>query len=722
MMRQFELVDRVVGYEPLANEDLLNRAYVFATKMHGDQKRASGDPYFSHPVEVAGILTELRLDTATIATGLLHDTLEDTEATFVQLDDLFGGEVASLVDGVTKLSKLELASSGNGQAENFRKLLLATSNDIRILLVKLADRLHNMRTLHYIPSEEKRQRIAQETMDIFAPLAGRMGMQNFREEFEDLAFKQLNPAARELLVDRLSDIDETKSKIIDEIAYEFSNLLAEGGLSVQINGRRKSPFSIWRKMQHKSVSLEQLSDIFGYRVVVDSEDDCYRAMGILHRAYRFVPGRFKDYISMPKLNNYRSLHTTIVGPNKQRVEIQIRTQQMNKIAEQGVAAHWSYKEGGSTQLPKYDEIKPFNWLQEMVNQLKAGDSAEEFMENTKLELFTDQVFCFTPNGRLIALPRGATVLDFAYAVHTEIGNSCAGARINGQQVAVRTVLTNGDEIEVIRSDKLLPRSTWLENVVTGKARASIRQVLRERAEADYAELGTRLIKSLFASEGIDPKRELIERAVGLLSYDDLPSLYADVGRGKLSAADVMLTVLPPKERKLRASKGKKASDKQEKPDEAFAVPVSSVASDLAMKFEDGSFPIPGDPIVGIISPGEGLVIYPMQSSRLNEFEDQIERWVAMRWDVNDDNVGKHLFASRLVITVVNKTGTLGHVAQTIADFESNISNLSLWQRDDSFYDLTLDIQVRDVNHANKVISALRGSSVVSAVERFVSAS
>ncbi len=722
MMRQFELVDRVVSYEPDADEDLLNRAYVFGTKMHGDQKRASGDPYFSHPIEVAGILTELHLDTPTIATGLLHDTLEDTEATFAEIDQLFGKEVAELVNGVTKLSKLEMGSSSAAQAENFRKLLLATANDVRVLLVKLADRLHNMRTLHFISAPEKRQRIAQETMDIYAPLAGRMGMQNFREEYEDLAFKELNPEARNLVLNRLDELDATKGAMLEDIAYEFRNTLTQDGVSARVSGRRKRPFSIWRKMQNKSISLEQLSDIYGYRVIVNSEDDCYRALGVLHRNYRVVPGRFKDYISMPKLNNYRSIHTTVIGPNKQRVEIQIRTEEMHMIAESGVAAHWSYKEMGGKKGPlNQRELKPFNWLHDMIDQLKAGGSAEEFMENTRLELFTDQVFCFTPKGRLIALPLGATVLDFAYAVHTEVGNSCSGARINGRQMPLRTNLKNGDEIEIIRADKIVARPIWLQNVVTGKARAAIRQILRDREEADFALLGENLVKTLFASKDVEFKREIIERAVGLLKYSNLSHLYADVGRGRLAAADLLSMVLP-----QSASTGlaqsvfdtaRRAFTRSKKRKATHAVPVSHVTPGTAMAIADGCFPLPGDNIVGILTKDKGLVIYPAEAPELEEFENDTDRWVEMRWLVE---AGSNVrFDARLQVTIVNKTGTLGLIAQTIADFDANITNLTLWQRDDDFYDLLLDIQVQNVEHVKKIMSALRGSSVVSRVERIV---
>jgi len=721
MMRQFELVDRVTSYDPKADEDLLNRAYVFATKMHGDQKRASGDPYFSHPVEVAGILTDLRLDTQTIATGLLHDTLEDTDATFNDIVSMFGGEVADLVDGVTKLSKLEMVEGAAAQAENFRKLLLATSNDIRVLLVKLADRLHNMRTLHFIPSAEKRRRIAQETIEIYAPLAGRMGMQNFREEYEDLAFEQLNPEARRLVLDRLDQLDATHGAILDDIAYEIGSVLGRASISAQVKGRRKRPFSIWRKMQHKSISLEQLSDIFGYRIIVDNEDLCYRALGAIHRAYKVVPGRFKDYISVPKLNNYQSLHTTVIGPDRQRVEVQIRTEMMHQVAERGVAAHWAYKEGDGFKRPNVTEIQPFSWLQEVVNQLKTGESAEEFLENTKLELFTDQVFCFTPKGRLIALPDGATVLDFAFAVHTEVGTNCGGARINGKPVPLRQRINNGDEIEIIRDPAIMPQQIWLNHVVTGKARAAIRHALRRREDAEYATLGERLVRRLFEIENTEPSRDILERALGIMDFDSLPELYAEIGRGRVAAADVLFAVLPKKRpeglTRTILSGARRAFSRSERRQSTAPIPLSAGMSGVAMKFAPSCFPLPGDPIVGILTSDVGLMVYPLNAPQLADFEEQPERWVAMRWDIAENEDCR--FASRLSITVNNQPGSLGAVAQTIADFDANITNLGVYNRDDNFYDLIFDIQARDVNHVQEIIDALKGARSVAAIRRIV---
>ena len=717
MMRQFELVDKVSGYLSNLDENLLNQAYVFTVKKHGDQKRASGDPYFSHPVEVAGILTELKLDEPTIVTGLLHDTLEDTDATYEELQRLFGEEVAQLVDGVTKLSKLELSADQNKQAENFRKLLVATANDIRVLIVKLADRLHNMRTLHYIQDPKRKQRIAQETLEIYAPLAGRMGIQSFREELEDLSFKMLKPQGYSLIFDKLVALKAERSDMLDSIAYDLKNLLTEEGVDAAVEGREKSPFSIWRKMENKSISLEQLSDIFGFRVIVNGEVDCYRALGAVHRKWQFVPGRFKDYISVPKTNNYRSLHTTIIGPNRQRVEIQIRTSEMHTIAQNGVAAHWLYKDSDDERRKVLEDIKPFKWLQELVDQLKIANTAEEFLEDTKMELFHDQVFCFTPKGRIIALPKGATPLDFAYAVHTEVGNSCAGARVNGNITPIRTVLRNGDEVEIIRAEGQLPSANWESIVVTGKARAAIRHHLRENEHLARIRTGREIIASVFQAEKKSNDDNHLERALVPLDCETLDDLYAMVGGGEVSGTEVFRKVYPDQKSPgmlvtaLNAITSKVGSDGKKN------APVIGGDSFSAIKFAPDTFPLPGDRIVGIMTPGEGVMVYPISSPLLQDYEAELDRWLPLKWD----NEASHdrMYDTRLSLTVANKIGALAIISRTIGEFGANISNLSMNQRDEDFCLLEIDLEVRDLNHVKEIISALRGSRLVNRVKRVV---
>src|SRR6195952_3537473 len=542
LMRQTDLVERVLAYDPDADEALLNKAYVYAMTAHGKQFRASGDPYLAHPLEVAAILTDLKLDVPTIVTALLHDTIEDTLVTYDDLRDKFGEEIANLVDGVTKLSQLEVFSERTKQAENFRKLMLAITSDIRVLLVKLADRLHNMRTLGYISKPEKRQRIAQETVDIYAPLAGRIGMQNMREELEDLAFAELDPEARNSIVTHFARLDMVGGDRVGRIADQIKRKLAEHGMEAWVYGRGKRPFSIWRKLQTKKLNFEQLSDIFGFRVIVKNPEDCYRALGIIHTNWQMVPERFKDFISTPKTNGYRSIHTTVMGPEKQRVEIQIRTQDMHDIAERGVAAHWRYRE----HVPERDgkDSVAYGWLRDMVDLLERGDSPEEVLENSPLAMYQDQVFCFTPKGSLISLPRGATPIDFAYAVHTDLGNTAVGAKVNGGHVPLHTPLKNGDQVEIITTKDSTPSPLWEQFVVSGRARAEIRRYLRHAQRGEHVKFGQKILEKTFADQGA----ELTEKAIGevakKLRLAKAEDVYADVGRGALRGAEVLQAVYP----------------------------------------------------------------------------------------------------------------------------------------------------------------------------------
>src|SRR5919197_3660051 len=540
MMRQFELVERVKSYDPSVNEDALNRAYVFSMKAHGAQKRASGDPYFSHPVEVAGILSGMRLDSASIVTGLLHDTVEDTVATLEDIERLFGPDIARLVDGVTKLSRIELQSDHTKQAENFRKLVLAMSEDIRVLLVKLADRLHNMQTLRFIKSEEKRRRIARETMDIYAPLAERLGMHQMKDQLEDLAFAELYPDARTSILARRDFLRDKGAGVVPRIITELHRKLAEGGVpGAVVSGREKAPYAIWRKMQRKNVAFEQLSDLMAFRVLVDDIGDCYQALGVIHSAYHVVPGRFKDYISTPKPNNYRSLHTGVIGPEQQRIEVQIRTRDMHEIAELGVAAHWTYKQGAGKT-----EGRQYRWLRELLDILDHASGPEEFLEHTKLEMFQDQVFAFTPKGDLIALPRGATPVDFAYAVHSQIGDTCVGAKINGRLVPLRTVLQNGDQVEIITSKAQTPSPTWERFVVTGKAKAAIRRYVRLKQREQYLSLGKSLLNKAFNEAGEIMTEKGLHDVLANFKQQSIDDLYAAVGAALVPAREVVHAVYP----------------------------------------------------------------------------------------------------------------------------------------------------------------------------------
>jgi guanosine-3',5'-bis(diphosphate) 3'-pyrophosphohydrolase len=724
MMRQYDLVERVRSYNPDTNEDLLNRAYVYAMKAHGSQTRASGDPYFSHPLEVAAILTDLKLDDATIVSALLHDTIEDTEATRAEIDQVFGQEIGALVEGLTKLKRLELVSREAKQAENLRKLLLAISDDVRVLLIKLADRLHNMRTLEFVPPASRR-RIAEETLDIYAPLAGRMGMQEMREELEDLSFRTLDPEAYSVVRQRLDSLAEHNRNLIGEIESQLSKDFQKNGLKAHVYGRRKRPFSIWTKMQRKSVGFEQLSDIFGFRVVLSDLESCYRALGIVHTTWPVVPGRFKDYISTPKQNDYRSIHTTVIGPGKQRVELQIRTEEMDQINELGIAAHVFYKDlaGSPTERLKR-ESSAFAWLRHTIAILSDSANPEEFLEHTKLELFHDQVFCFTPKGKLIALPRQANVIDFAYAVHTDVGNSAVGCKINGKFAPLSSELQNGDEVEVLTSDaQSSPPSAWESLAVTGKARAAIRRATRTAVRDQYAGLGRRLVERLFARAKIEYADDKLKGALPRLARASIDDVLAAVGRAEMKASDVARAMYPDykEERVARYGAKKNLADKLKASAPVgtgrslSAIPIRGINSDLPVKFAPNGGAVPGDRIIGIVSPGEGITIYPIQSPALKDFEEQPERWLDVRWDVDESTPQR--FPARIMIDNVNEPGSLAQVATVIAEHDGNIDNISMSRRSPDFTELTIDLEVYDLKHLSAIIAQLRAKAVVARVER-----
>ncbi len=717
MIRQFELVERVKAYDPNADEVGINGAYVFAMKAHGSQKRASGDPYFSHPIEVAGILTSYRVDSATIETALLHDTIEDTVATLEDIRSHFGNEVAQLVDGVTKLTRIEFQSDRAKQAENFRKLVLAMSEDIRVLLVKLADRLHNMRTLHYIKSDEKRRRIAMETMDIYAPLAERIGMQEIKTELEDLAFAEINPEARRAVVKRLDTLREQGGELVPKIIGELSETLSENGIEAEVNGREKSPYSIWRKMQQHDVGFEQLSDIMAFRITVNSIEDCYKALGVAHNAYRVVPGRFKDYISMPKPNGYQSLHTGVFGPHQQRIELQIRTRVMHEVAELGVAAHWNYKQGG----PAKDGTQ-YRWLRELLDILEHASDPEEVLEHSKMEMFQDQVFCFTPRGDLINLPRGATTVDFAYAVHSEVGDHCVGAKINGKMMPLRTELRNGDQVEIVTSKAQTPNPTWERFVVTGKARARIRRFVRLQEREEYEKLGRSILQRSFKEADYELTEKGLNAALKKLTLATVDDLYVAVGMGNQSGREVLEAVYPRAKRKNKdgddivvplaeARSRKRGKDKGE----GGGVPIQGLIPGMAMHFAGCCHPLPGDRIVGIVTTGRGVTVHTIDCDTLEGYGDEPERWLDLAWDRGEAQHDLHV--GRVHVTVANAPGSLGDLSTMIAKNDGNISNLKIINRSTDFFDMLIDVEVRDVKHLTDIIAALRASPAVNSVER-----
>jgi GTP diphosphokinase / guanosine-3',5'-bis(diphosphate) 3'-diphosphatase len=731
MMRQYDLIERVKTYNPNANEDLLNRAYVYAMKAHGTQTRASGDPYFSHPLEVAAILTNLKLDDATIVAALLHDTIEDTAATKAEIDETFGPEIAALVDGLTKLKKLDLVTREAKQAENLRKLLLAIAADVRVLLIKLADRLHNMRTLDFM-RPESRKRTAEETLDIYAPLAGRMGMHEMREELENLAFQELNPEAFKVISERLAALAARNKNVVKEIERQLTKKLADRGIAADVKGRQKQPYSTWRKMERKSIGFEQLSDLVGYRVLVDTVEECYQALGVVHTTWQMIPSRFKDYISTPKQNDYRSVHTTIVGPGKQRVELQIRTRDMHEIAEYGIAAHALYKDGhGSPTEMLSRESSAYAWLRHTIELLSEGVNSEEFLEHTKLELFHDQVFCFTPKGRLIALPRKATAIDFAYAVHTDVGNSAVGAKINGKIAPLVSELSNGDEVEITASkSQTSPPSAWESVVVTGKARAAIRRATRAAVRTQYVSFGRQMVERLFHRAKKEYSDEKLQGALPRLARHSIDEVMAAVGRGEMRASDVARAMYPDykEERVTRVAPPKPESGwfglskvkslifrVPDGKDVSGAIPIRGVSGELPVRFAPSGGAVPGDRIVGIMTPGEGITIYPIQSPALKAFEDTPDNWLDVRWDVEEESPQR--FPARIKIHSVNEPGTLAQVAQVIAEHDGNIDNVRMERGSPDFTELTIDLEVYDLKHLNAIIAQLKAKDVVAQVER-----
>ena len=697
MLRQYELVDRVLSYDPNADEALLNRAYVFSLQAHGSQKRASGDPYFSHPIEVAGILTDLHLDDETIATAILHDTVEDTVATPEEIERVFGPSVARLVDGVTKLSKIEAQTESERAAENLRKFLLAMSDDIRVLLVKLADRLHNMRTLHYLKDPEKRHRIARETMDIYAPLAERIGMYEFMKEMQTLAFKELEPEAYDSIEKRLTQLKEGGGDRIAKIGSGLKLLLSRAGVEADISGREKHPYSIWKKMAERHISFEQLSDIMAFRAIVPSEEDCYRALGIIHRRWPMVPGRFKDYISTPKRNGYRSLHTSVMHADNTRVEIQIRTQEMHEEAELGLAAHWAYKQ---------NKVRPetqVSWIRDLVEILDHAESPEELLEHTRMAMYQDRIFAFTPKGELHQLPKGATPIDFAYAVHTDLGDQAVGAKINGRVVPLRTEIINGDQVQILRSKAQTPQAAWLNFAITGKARASIRRSLRVKERDESQKLGRKLYDEIVARLPVPIGPEALKAALKKLKIADEPTLLEAIARHRIDDATVMEALIP--------GSGTAAGPAQRAlPAQASAISIRGLSRGVAFDLAECCHPVPGDRIVGLRRPNEGIEVHTIDCPSLADSDDA--DWVDLSWGDKAEGA-----TARIAVGVKNEPGALGVIATIIGQQRANIVNMRLDNRDTGFHTNTIDVEVHDLQHLSKLMTALRAADAVNNVER-----
>lgn len=693
-----DLIALVRNYNPKTNEKLIREAYAFGLAMHEGQFRHSGDPYFSHPVAVAALLTEQQLDDATIITALLHDTIEDTRASYSEISGRFGTEIADLVDGVTKLTNLQLSSSETKQAENFRKLFMAMSKDLRVILVKLADRFHNMRTIKAMRPEKQVQK-ARETMDIFAPLAGRMGMQSMREDLEDMAFKVLNPEARASIMRRFVTMQKETGDVIQKITGDMRFELEKAEVSADVFGRAKKPYSVWRKMQEKDIPFSRLSDIYGFRVITESEEDCYRALGAIHQRWRAVPGRFKDYISQPKTNGYRSIHTTVSGRDGKRVEVQIRTRQMHDVAETGVAAHWSYRDGVRSVNPF--AVDPSKWISTVAEGF-GDDEHGEFLEAVKLEMFQDQRFCFTPKGDVVKLPRGATPIDFAYAIHTRIGNACVGAKVDGLRVPLWSRLKNGQSVEVITAEGQRPQATWLDIAVTGRAKAAIRRALRAEDRARFVKLGHALARAAFEHVGKNATDKALETAATKMRLEDRDELLARLGSAELQAGDVIRALYP------------NIDEGVAKPDVDAQRAVIGLNEGQSFERAKCCQPVPGERIVGITHRGRGVVVHAIECDVLTDFVAESDRWVDLHW-----HSGNHapINVVTLEMTISNDAGVLGRICSIIGEQNANISDLNFSDRKPDFFRLTVDVELSDAAHLHRVTTALEAESDVAEISR-----
>ena len=693
-----ELISLVRAYNPRSNEKLLREAFAFGEAMHEGQFRHSGEPYFTHPVVVAMILAEQQMDDATLATALLHDTIEDTKASYSEVAKRFGEEIAELVDGVTKLTNLQLTSAHSKQAENFRKLFMAMSRDLRVMLVKLADRLHNMRTIKSMRVEKQAQK-ARETMEIFAPLAGRMGMQWMREELEDLAFRVLNPEARNSIMRRFITLQKESGDVIEKITSDMRIELEKAGIIAEVSGRAKRPYSIWRKMQEKDQGFSRLSDIYGFRIVTATEADCYRVLGAVHQRWRAVPGRFKDYISQPKTNGYRSIHTTVSGRDGKRVEVQIRTREMHDVAETGVAAHWSYKNG--ERVENRFAVDPVRWIASLTERLDDEHDHDEFLEAVKLEMYQDQVFCFSPKGDVIKLPRGATPIDFAYAIHTRIGSACVGAKVDGIRVPLWTRLKNGQSVDIITAEGQTPQATWIDIVVTGRAKSAIRRSLREEDRERFIKLGAELARVAFENVGKKATQKALRTAAKTLVLEDEDELLARLGSAELTAREVVRAIYPD----LAEREGDEV-------DQSRA--VIGLSPDQSFHRAPCCQPVPGERIVGITFRGQGVVVHAIDCQALAAYEAQPERWVDLHWQE-----GKHPATNTvsLEVSISNDAGVLGRICTLIGEQSANISDLDFIDRKPDFYKLQIDVDLRDVEHLHRVMTALEAESNVSSISR-----
>jgi GTP diphosphokinase / guanosine-3',5'-bis(diphosphate) 3'-diphosphatase len=698
------IIDKVSSYDPSIKKDVLINAVKFSRDRHSGQTRDSGDPYFFHPLAVANILADYKLDWISVTTALLHDTVEDGVATRAEIRKIFGAEIARLVDGVTKLSKIEAPQIELREAENFRKFLLAMSKDIRVLLVKLADRLHNMRTITHIGSEDRRLRISKETLDVYAPLAARIGMQNMREELEDIAFSQTNSSIRKSLDKRIEFLRSQDNELVKKIIKEIRSKFRRNNKYVEIQGREKSIYSVWKKMQKSSIPFENISDVYAFRIICANRADCYIALGIIHNIWPMIPGRFKDYISIPKSNGYSSIHTNVIGPLGRPIEIQIRTEKMHELNEYGVAAHWYYKEKGSMPIkPNKVSLNLFKEFSEIIGN---SSGAADLLSHTKMEMYSDQVFCFTPKGEVITMPKGATPIDFAFAVHSMLGETCVGCKINGRLAPLQTILSNGDQVEILSTKEQRPQAIWLNYTVTGKARSYINKFIRENDKIEFIQLGKSILENNFTLMNKQFYDKLLDPILKQVGFKSKRSLFMALGKGEINS-DEILNLLMPNKTKAKEYLSS-INNKKNK-----GISLKGLKSGVAIHMGECCYPLFGERIVGLMTEGKGVTIHTLDCATLERFTDNPELWVDLTWNKknSENNIG------RLNIIITNQKGSLNTLTQIIAEFGGNITNLLVNQRSNDFFELSLDIEVNNAKHLNEIITGLRTNLSVYKVNR-----
>jgi GTP pyrophosphokinase len=715
MISSSELIAKVRTYHLNLNEALIQKAYILSKSSHGNQKRHSGDPYFSHPLAVAEILADLKLDQESVITGLLHDVVEDTEVTLDEIEAHFGEEIAKLVDGVTKLGKIESIPSNERVAENFRKLALAMSEDIRVLLVKLADRVHNMRTLFYVPSREKKVRKAQESLDIYAPLAGRLGLNKIKDELQELAFEIIDSENHKYIVDRLNELREKNKNLIDKIIDDLESLLKSENIDCALSGREKKPYSIWMKMRKQNVGFHNLHDIMAFRIVTKDVGQCYRILGVINSTFNMIPGTFRDYISTPKENGYQSLHMAILGPFNKKIEIQIRDHRMHEISELGVAAHWRYKEKGKTSDKTKYENEQYRWIRDLINLFENSESATEVLKNHKLQMHKNEVFSFTPNGDIFNLPAGSTIIDFAYAVHSQVGNNCISAKVNGMIVPLRQKLENGDQVEIITSKKNKPSPNWLQFAITSKARSSIKNFIRSEKFEEYSSLGRAILNKFFASKNLELNDKILEKILPIFHKKTIADLCVKIAEGIISRQDVLKVTYPEFQEEIKQSKiSKQFSEKRKNSN--YSLPIEGLVAGMAMHYGGCCNPIPGDPIIGVINTGTGVTIHSQTCRNLKNIVLTPQRVLDVCWK-SDEELGDELYACRVRVVVENKLGSLADVSSFLAKKKVNITNIKTTNRSSDFFELMIDIEIKSVDQLEEILSVLRTSKKIADVER-----